>query len=578
MKTHARKSLNKRIAIIAVCFTICFIAIGGRAVYIQILNGPQLSEKAAVEYKKIAVAQGRRGIIYDANHRELASSLDVASIAAFPQQIANKQRAAQQLAQVLKLSRSTMLKKLNTTKNFIWIKRHAKPVEAEVLREKKLSGIEFVVERSRFYPGHYLLGQTLGFTGIDGTGLEGLEFKYNAHLKGKEYNYKILKDALGRGFEAEKKVADNLSGHNLVLTIDRSIQYISENALAEAVRKHKAKSGTAIVMAPDSGALLAIAHYPFFNPNTYRKSSHRIWRNRAITDQFEPGSTMKIFLAAAAIEHGNLTPSSIFYCENGSYRIGRNIVHDTHPHGWLSLQQIVKVSSNIGAVKIVETLGKQTLYQTLKRFGFGSPTGIDCPGEAPGTLPPYRRWTKIDTGAIAFGQGMAVSAIQLAVAASVIANDGNQVKPYIVQAITDVNGRLIESFKPQKGPRVISSQTAQTVRRIMRTVITEGGTGVKAALKGYPVGGKTGTAQKVGPKGNYVKGKYLSSFIGIAPADDPAIVVLVTIDEPQKEHYGGIVAAPAFSKIAQETLHYLNIHPQSNLQRLTAKVIAEANI
>jgi cell division protein FtsI (penicillin-binding protein 3) len=286
---------------------------------------------------------------------------------------------------------------------------------------------------------------------------------------------------------------------------------------------------------------------------------------------------MKIFLAAAALERGNLTPSSIFYCEKGLYRIGRNVVHDTHPHGWLSLQQIVKVSSNIGAVKIGQMVGKQTLYQTLKGFGFGSLTGIDCPGEAPGTLPPYQRWTKIDAGTIAFGQGVAVSAIQLVTAASAIANDGILMKPYVVQAVTDANGRLVENFKPQKVRRVISSQNARTIRRILQTVITEGGTGVNAALEGYSVGGKTGTAQKVDPKGSYAKGKYLSSFIGITPINDPALVILVAIDEPQKEHYGGTVAAPAFNKIARETLHYLNVHPQSNTKRFTAKIKVEAN-
>ena len=578
MKTYAQKSLNRRIAFIAVCFSACFLAISGRAVYVQIFTGSQLSAKAAVEYQKMAIAQGRRGTIYDSNHRELATSLDVTSIAAFPQRMTDKkERVARQLARTLRLNHAALAKKLNNTKGFTWIKRHVTPLEAETLRQKKLKGIEFITERSRFYPSRSLLGQSLGFTGIDGTGLEGIEFKYNNYLKGKVGNYKVLKDALGRGFEAEKKVSDNLSGHNLVLTIDRSIQYIAENALADAVRKHVAKAGTAIVMAPDTGALLAIAHYPLFNPNTYRKSNHQMWRNRAITDQFEPGSTMKIFLAAAAIEHGNLTPSSIFYCENGKYRIGRNTVHDTHPHGWLSLQQIVKVSSNIGAVKIAQLVGKQALYQSLKQFGFGSPTGIDSPGEATGTLPPFQRWTNIDAGAIAFGQGMAVSAIQLATAASAVANDGILMKPYIVQAITDVNGRLIKSFKPHKVRRVVSAKTARTIRRIMQTVITEGGTGINAHLEGYTVGGKTGTAQKVGTKGGYAKDKYLSSFLGLAPADKPAIVTLVVIDEPRKEHYGGIVAAPAFSRIARETLQYLNIPPQGNTQRLTAERRTGAN-
>jgi cell division protein FtsI (penicillin-binding protein 3) len=281
---------------------------------------------------------------------------------------------------------------------------------------------------------------------------------------------------------------------------------------------------------------------------------------------------MKIFSAAAAIESGSCTSNTIFFCENGKYRIGKNIVHDTHSHGWLSLQQIVKYSSNIGAVKVGEMIGAKSLYKMLNDFGFGIKTGIDCPGETAGSLAPYHRWSKIDAAAISFGQGISVSAIQLATAASAIANNGILMKPYIVQAITDMNGRIIKNSSPCNVRRVISPETALTVRRIMKSVITNGGTGVNANLDGYSVCGKTGTAQKTDEKGKYAKGKYVASFIGFAPAEKPEVTILVIIDEPQKQHYGGIVAAPAFGKIAYETLNYMNVPTNNRTDRLTVSI------
>ncbi len=315
-------------------------------------------------------------------------------------------------------------------------------------------------------------------------------------------------------------------------------------------------------MAPETGAVLALAHFPVFNPNSFGSYHIETWRNRAITDPFEPGSTMKIFLAAAAIESGKCKPDTIFYCEGGKYKIGKNVVNDTHIYGWLSLQQIIKYSSNIGSVKVTEKMGHEILYSSLRSFGFGGKIGIDCPGETTGTLSSYRGWSEMDAGAISFGQGISVSAIQLVAAAGAIANDGLLMKPYIVQAVTDENGRLIKSFGPQKIRTVISAETSETVRNIMKSVITENGTGTMAAIDGYAVCGKTGTAQKIDESGKYAKEKYIASFIGFAPAEDPKITVLVMVDEPIKEHYGGTVAAPAFSRITQETLGYMNVSPQ----------------
>jgi cell division protein FtsI (penicillin-binding protein 3) len=323
-------------------------------------------------------------------------------------------------------------------------------------------------------------------------------------------------------------------------------------------------------MSPKTGAVMAMAHYPFINANTYNKYGKDKWRNRAITDPFEPGSTFKIFSAAAAIESGVSGPHSLYYCENGSYRIGRNVVHDTHRYQWLSLEQIIQVSSNIGTVKLSESIGTKNLYDTLKNFGFGEKTGIDCPGETSGMLSPYQRWKKIDNATIAFGQGIAVSAIQLITAVSAIANDGILMKPYVVQAITDKNGAIIEKFNPHPVRRAVSSETAAAVGKMMEKVTEEGGTGTKAALAGYKVCGKTGTAQKIDETGTYAKGKYVSSFVGFVPAENPVASILVMIDEPQKAHYGGVVAAPVFQKVALQTLNFMNIPPDGKTDHLTA--------
>jgi len=535
---------------------------------IQLFRGPWLSQKAATQYKVSCRSYGKRGTIYDTNLKELAISTDVTSITAHPPKIKNAQATAKLLSRVLKINCKSLVRKLASNKKFVWIKRKATPKEAEAVRNLKIAGIDFLTEHKRFYPNKMLAAQMLGFTDIDDRGLEGIEFYYDEYLQGVASKYTVLKDALGRSFDAEKTTGLNYSGNNLILTIDSVIEYITEKVLEEAVTEFSAKSGMAIVMAPETGAILALAHYPFFNPNAINDFNQKIWRNRIITDPFEPGSTMKIFAAAAAIESGSSSPNSIFYCENGAYKIGKHVIHDSHKHGWLSLQQIVKYSSNIGTIKFSAITGPKFLYKTLRDFGFGTKTGIDCPGETAGSMASYKRWTEIDAGTIAFGQGISVSSIQLITATSAIANKGVLMKPYIVQAITAQNGRLIKSFGPRRVRRVISEKTAQTLAEIMKTVITKGGTGVNAALEGHSVCGKTGTAQKIGENGTYADGKYVSSFVGFLPDNISKAVILVVINEPEKQHYGSMVAAPAFKKIASKIIDYMNICPKTKTGRL----------
>jgi cell division protein FtsI (penicillin-binding protein 3) len=549
-----------RAVIVSSIFMLWLGVIGARAAYLQLYKGSWLSDKAAGQYEREVVLPGKRGTIYDSRQQAMAVSIETTSIAVYPAAVEDHARAAADLAPLFNLKPKEIKTLLGSNRPFVWIKRQATPKQVTAVKKLGLKGVAFLPEHSRFYPNTTLAAQVLGFTGIDGQGLEGLEFQYEVDLKGPETKVTLLRDALGRGFGPDRRAATNQAGNNLILTIDGHIQYIAEQALAEAVTGHKARSGMALVMETQTGALLAVAHYPFFNPNAFSRSDRSVWRNRAATDPFEPGSTMKIFSAAAALDSGISTPASIYYCENGKYRVGGHTIHDIKPHGWLSLQQIVKFSSNIGTVKLGEQLGPQRLYDHLQRFGFGTRTRIDCPGESAGALSHYKRWTSVDTGAISFGQGLSVTALQLISATSALANDGVLMRPYIVKAITDPNGRPVRSFVPEPVRRTVTPETARTLGRIMRSVVTEGGTGVKAEVGGYPVCGKTGTAQK-SASGGYAKEAFLSSFVGFAPAERPVVAVLVVIDEPRETNYGGLVAAPAFSRIVKETLGYMNVPP-----------------
>ena len=575
MKSVEKKRRKLRICIVGLFFVFFFSVIGIKAIYLQAFC-PWLNDRALEEREKSLIFRGKRGTIYDANGREMAvTSADVESITAHPRHIKDPRATAQALSRALQIDAKTLNVKLESGKSFIWVKRQVGPRKSRTVKDLRLKGVGFISEHSRFYPSGTLAAQVLGFTGVDDRGLEGIEFYYDNWLKGSDHKLTVLKDGFDRKFDTEENTDMSYSGKNLILTIDKTIQFITESALEEAVTDFSAKSGMAVVMEPDSGAVLALAHAPVFNPNSFGKFDRDLWRNKAVTDPFEPGSTMKIFSAAGAIEFGGCTPDTIFFCENGAYQIGEDVVHDSRPYGWMSLGKIIKYSSNIGSVKVSEMIGPQLLYKTLRDFGFGEKTRIDCPGETAGTLSFYRRWSKIDAGTISFGQGISVSAIQLITATSAIANGGMLMKPYIVQAITNSNGQPVESFGPRKIRRVVSAETAEAVRQMMKSVVEKGGTGEKAALKGYSACGKTGTAQKIDGKGQYAKGKYVASFIGFAPAEKTRVVILAVLDEPQKNHYGGTAATPVFRKIAYETLNYMNVPPRHEKKKLTASVAGD---
>jgi len=339
------KYIKLRILLVGAIFFTAFAAIAAKAVHLQVYRSTWLSQKAANQYEKSLTISGKRGVIYDRNRSEMAVSINVTSIAAYPGQVENPKSTARALARALDMDARRLQRKLAAKKSFVWIKRQSTAKETSAVKDLDIPGIEFVTEYNRFYPHTTQAAQALGFSGIDGAGLEGIEFFYNQQLKGADINFTVFKDALGNGFRSGPVQTAITGGNNLVLTIDSTIQYMAESALKEAVDQYSALSGLALVMHPSTGALLAIAHYPLFNPNSYADFDKSVWRNRALTDTFEPGSTMKIFNAAAALEYGKITPNQIFYCENGTYKIGKNVVHDIHKHGWLSLQQIIKFSS-----------------------------------------------------------------------------------------------------------------------------------------------------------------------------------------------------------------------------------------
>lgn len=568
--------MRLRIFMVMGLFGLVFVAVATKAVYLQVVRGPWLSERARDSFKRTDTLQGKRGIIYDRSLQELAVSVKVDSVAANPSVARNPKKLTAELDRILDIDKKTVLSRLLSGRKFAWIKRHVPPKDITRIRELGRAGIHFVSEYSRVYPNKTMAGQLIGFCDLDGLGLEGIEFRYNTELKGPDVTIPTMADALGRRIQiaTDNSIRETNTGRHVVLTIESAIQYASERALERAVTEHKAKSGVAVVMMPETGEVLAMAHFPPFNPNAIQKSTRSRWRNRAITDAYEPGSTMKIFSAAAALESGLCSPNTIFFCENGKYRVGGHTIHDAghKEHEWLSLKKIIQVSSNIGTVKIAQRIGAQTLYDTLRNFGFGKPTGIDSPGETHGMLSNYKRWARIDFAAISFGQGVSASALQLTAAAAAIANDGVLMQPYLVQAILDRNGKLVHSILPKKVRRVISVQTARNMRKIMTAVTQKGGTGTRAALEGYTVAGKTGTAQKPDDRGSYASNKYVSSFLGFLPAHRPAAVILVAIDEPTRYHYGGTVAAPAFRTIAKETMDYLNISPGSTPSQWMAAI------
>ncbi len=557
-----------RIALVVGVMGLFFCIIAFRAFQLQVVSGEKLENKARRQYQRTVNIAPSRGVVYDRNMDELAVSMYVDSVYARPAQVADARGVSRALAPMLAVETRAIRKRLNVDgrRQFVWLKRQVDLASTERSAISSMDGVGLLKESRRFYPNRQLAANLLGFTGIDSDGLEGVELFYDNYLKGSAASVNAALDARGK-FMIFDEFDDSAEGMDVVLTIDKNLQYIAEKAIARTVKEYEAKAATAIVMDPYTGDVLAMATVPSFDPNEIGRYKPHQWRNRAVTDVFEPGSTLKAFLLAAALEEGVIESDDIFFCENGEYDVMDRTFHDTKKHGWLSTRNVIRYSSNIGAIKIAEKLGESNLYHYLRAFGFGDKTGVGLPGEARGRLRHYDKWSGVSLNTISFGQGVSTTALQLTSAMGAIANGGFLMQPRVVKELRHMGGKTVKELNPIIIRRVISEDTSEIVTDILASVTTSGGTGANAAIDGFRVAGKTGTAQKHSKvKRGYEDGKYVVSFLGFVPADKPALVILVAIDEPEHGFSGGGTAAPAFKEIATESLSYLGIFAQGLTQ------------
>ena len=577
MKNRRQRWFRARIALLGVCVMCVAMLVVVRAFHVQISTGDRLREMAEDQHLRHLRVSPRRGAIYDRHGAELAVSADVDSVYANPRRLKAMEQdpttVARSIAKVLDVDPQQLAKRLGADRYFVWIERRVTPNEATRIRELDIPGVELTTEARRYYPNRHLAAHLIGFADIDGRGIEGIELAYEDRLRGSDRRVEAIRDRRGHVVFADDMEDDRtIQGQSVVLTIDKAIQHIAERELALGVRTFEARGGSVVVMDPSTGEILALANYPPFNPNEPSKhpTAHR--RNRAVVDRFEPGSTVKPFTMAAALAAGAVKPNQSINCENGVTRMGGRLLHDAHPYEWLTPTQILAYSSNIGTAKIAQDLGKKDLYRGFRRFGFGEPTGLGVPGETAGILRHYRRWYEIDTAAVSFGQGMSVTNVQLATAMSAIANGGRLMQPMLVRRMSDGHGATIEENKPRVRRQVVPRRVAKLVGQMLTAVTEPGGTAIEAAVNGYLVAGKTGTAQKADyVHGGYAKDKWLASFIGFAPADRPSVVISVVIDEPVIAHYGGTVAGPVFRRIAEVTLRHMGIAPEGRQAVLAKK-------
>jgi len=575
MKINDKKWIRIRIYLVAFFFIFGLSANLLRAYQLQVLERDKLNTLALSGIQAVVKLPPKRGTIYDREGHELAVSVEVGSIYANPRLIEDKKITAGHLALSLDDSNKNILTLLEKNSPFVWIKRRVSPEKINQIKSVGLKGLGFTTETRRYYPGKDIAGQLLGFAGDDNQGLEGIEKYYDDILKGPNETLIQKHDAVGKPFYISQPEGDGQNMRNLVLTINKDVQYKAQEALEAEIKQTNAKGGQCLIMDPNTGEILAMAVYPSFNPNIFNEFTSADWRNRLITDCYEPGSTIKSFLLSVALEKNIVTPNTTFNCENGAYYLGGHTIHDTHKHGVLSVSDIVTLSSNIGAIKIGQKVGYETFYKYLKNFGFGEKTGVDLLGERDGTIRTPQAAREIDKANAYFGHGMSVTSLQLVTAMSAIANGGKLMRPYLVKEITDQSGKVVKKNQPVMIRRVLSEETTQKVTKVLENVVSEKGTAEKATISGYRVAGKTGTPQKINEEnGTYSHEKHLSIFVGFVPANNPKMVILVMIDEPKGTGYGGLVAAPVFSEVGKWSLNNMQIYPDPGL--VTTKTVEEA--
>jgi cell division protein FtsI (penicillin-binding protein 3) len=550
-----------RIIVCGVLFGMMSVWVGREAWSLQVKKNNRLQEFADRNYLKSIEIPPSRGRILDRNGKELAATAHVESIFGNPRVLQHLPEAAGQLAKALQIDLRDMQRRLEPKSYFSWIKRRVTPQEAAAVRALNLPGVNFRSEPRRFYPLRSLGATIIGHAGSDGKGLEGIELEYEKYLRGHESTFLGVKDALGREMLLDGSLDTSESlGQDVVLTLDSYLTLVMETALAKAVKEHNAKAAMAVMMDVKSGQILAMASLPTFDPNNPDGANERGARNRVITDAFEPGSTMKTFTFATAFDAGKLNADEMIDCELGRMKVGKYTIRDTHSLGTVTAAEVYQQSSNIGTVKIARRIGKDRLAEALRGFGFGVRSGVGLPGERMGLVRKVDRWGDIGFANVAFGQGLTATPLQITAAFAAVGAGGVYHPPVLALRVVDNQGN-IETLKervPER--RVVSEKAARQLLEVMAGVPTPKGTAKLAAVQGYRVAGKTGTAQKVSG-GRYDPDKWLASFVGILPVNDPRLVISVFVDEPRPIHLGGKVAAPVFHEIAEAAMKYLNIPP-----------------
>lgn len=555
--------MRLRVGLVGSAFMALLVGVFARAVVLQVNERHRLREMAQDQYVREIEVPARRGDIFERRGIALAQSVDVDSVWVDPSKLGDLKSAAKELSRMLEVDQSELYARFMKARRFAWVKRQATP--AEVLKVKALGwpAVGFTREPRRFYPQRELAAHLIGLVGTDGHGLDGLELAFEEELSGDAATRQGFRDARGRKVLTSGAL-DPIArqGAAVTLTIDRQLQYVAEKALQRAVDDAKAAAGMAVVLDPKTGELLAVANAPRFNPNAPGDKPDAL-RNRAVTDVFEPGSTFKSFVMAAALDAKVVNESSLIDCENGAFTIGRHVIHDTHPREKLTPARVLQVSSNIGAAKVGQLLGRDKLTETYARFGFGERPGLGLPTEGKGSVPYPRADVTLATQS--FGQGLTASAVQIAAAYGALANGGILMRPYLVSKVVDPDGVALLENKPTVLRRAVSEKSARAVVAMLEGVVEKEGTAPKARMEEYRVSGKTGTAQKVDPVARGYSDKRIASFVGMVPAEDPRAVVLVVIDEPKTDVYGGLVAAPAFKEIASAAMPLLGVSPSRPL-------------
>jgi cell division protein FtsI (penicillin-binding protein 3) len=555
-------AVRTRVLMLAAILALAFGGLVGRLGWLMVVKHGELTQIAERQYSRTVTLYAQRGPIVDRQGSALATSTATESLFVQPRSVGDPVRVASRLAPILGQPQSEVHAALTSPRSFVWLRRRLPPTVAEQVRALREPGLGFLPEPLRLYPNRELGAHVLGFEGAEG-GLEGVERSFNADLAGQPGKAIVGRDALGREVAAPHVLQQPQPGHGVMLTIDKTIQYIAEREIDAAYRRTHSKAAMAVVLEPRTGDVLAVAIRPTFNPNTFIDvPSSDYWRNRVVTDPFEPGSTFKVIMAAAALEEGVVRPEDRIFAENGAITLAGTTIRDWKKYGWLTFAEVLQNSSNVGSIKVGLSLGRDRYYRYMKAFGFGAPTGVGLAGESRGMLREPQRWSLLSLPTMSIGQEISVTALQLVTAFGAIANGGTLMQPRLVRSTFDADGQEARRFETKALRQVISPATARTLTNMMTSVV-ELGTGHFAAIPGYAVAGKTGTAQKLDPSTKrYSHAPGVLSFVGFAPADEPRFVMLVALDEPRNEKWGSEAAAPIFSAIGRDILRYLEVPPR----------------